>query len=148
VGQAAPVRPGQRHRLPVLPPGADHRTGDRERQAPAWRSWSRSSSGPQVDFLANPDKTNAFIIGTVKQYNTNWTYSTGLANYAIDKMRQDFVNNGSDQTLGNFEVDRVQRLIDIVTPILVGQRQQTKEGLRPKDLYTNEFIDPSIGVAS
>ena len=61
-------------------------------------------------------------------------------------MRQDFVNNGSDRTLGNFEVDRVQRLIDIVTPILIGQRQPTKEGLQPQDLYTNDFIDPSIGV--
>jgi hypothetical protein len=62
-------------------------------------------------------------------------------------MRQDFVNNGADRTIGNFEVGRVQRLIDIVTPILVSQRKPPKPGLQPKDLYTNEFIDPSIGVA-
>jgi hypothetical protein len=61
-------------------------------------------------------------------------------------MRQDFVNNGTDRTIGNFEVGRVQRLIDIVTPILVGQRQPTRAGLQPQDLYTNEFIDPNIGV--
>ena len=77
-----------------------------------------------------------------------WSYSPGLADYAIGKMRQDFVNNGSDGTLGNFEVDRIQRLIDIVTPILVGQRKPPKPGLRPQDLYTNEFIDPSIGVVA
>jgi hypothetical protein len=53
----------------------------------------------QVDFLKNPG-TNGFIIDLIKQYNTDWTYSKGLARYAIDKMRQDFVNNGSDSTIG------------------------------------------------
>jgi hypothetical protein len=37
-------------------------------------------------------------------------------------------------------------MIDLVTPILAGQRQPLKQGLKPSDLYTNEFIDPSIGV--
>ena len=60
-------------------------------------------------------------------------------------MRQDFVNNGTDRTIGNFEVGRIQRLIDIVTPILVGKRGD-QAGLQPQDLYTNEFIDPSIGI--
>ena len=63
-------------------------------------------------------------------------------------MREDFVNNGPDSTLGNFETDRVQRIIDIVTPILVSQRQAPKQGLKPEDLFTNEFVDTSIGVKS
>jgi hypothetical protein len=133
---------------PFYPQALSIRAADKQKLAPCLEKLVPIVQRAQVDFLANPDKTNAFIIDTVKKYNTFWTYSTGLATYAITLMRQDFVNNGSDQTLGNFEVDRVQRLIDIVTPILVGQRQQTKEGLRPQDLYTNEFIDPSIGVAS
>ena len=61
-------------------------------------------------------------------------------------MREDFVNNGSDSTLGNFEPTRVKRIIDIVTPILVAQRAAPKQGLKAEDLYTNEFIDTSIGV--
>jgi hypothetical protein len=102
----------------------------------------------QVDFLADPDKTNEFIVDIVKQYNTDWVYSPGLAKYAIDKMRADFVNNGPDQTLGNFDQARVQRIVDIVTPILTSQRAPAKQGLTANDLFTNEFIDPSIGVAS
>ena len=103
----------------------------------------------QVDFLANPEKTNEFIIKTVKDYNSEfWSYSPGLAAYAIDKMRQDFVNNGADRTIGNFEAGRIQRLIDIVTPILVAQRKPPKAGLQPQDLYTNEFVDPSIGIGA
>ena len=38
-------------------------------------------------------------------------------------------------------------MIDIVIPILAGQRQPLKPSLKPSDLYTNEFIDPGIGVS-
>ena len=133
---------------PFYPQALSIRAGEREQLAPCLEKLVPIVQRAQVDFLQNPDRTNAFIIDLVKQYKTFWTYSTGLADYAIAQMRLDFVNNGSDRTLGNFEVDRVQRLIDIVTPILVGQRQPTKEGLRPQDLYTNDFIDPSIGVTA
>jgi hypothetical protein len=133
---------------PFYPQALSIRAADKAKLAPCLKKLVPIVQRAQVDFLANPDKTNAFIIDTVKKYNTFWTYSTGLAGYAIKEMRLNFVNNGTDQTLGNFEVGRIQRLIDIVTPILVGQRQQTKEGLRPQDLYTNDFIDPSIGVVA
>jgi hypothetical protein len=133
---------------PFYPQALAIRAGDKERLAPCLARLVPIVQRAQVDFLQNPDKTNAFIIELVNAYKDFWTYSSGLASYAIDKMRQDFVNNGPDQTLGNFERGRIQRLIDIVTPILVGQRQPPKPGLRPEDLYTNEFIDPSIGVSS
>jgi hypothetical protein len=131
---------------PFYPQALSIRTADKEKLAPCLKKLVPLVQRAQVDFLANPERTNAFIIKLVKDYNTFWTYSDGLAAYAISKMRQDFVNNGADRTLGNFEVGRIQRLIDIVTPILVGQRHPPRPGLRPQDLYTNEFVDPSVGV--
>ncbi len=133
---------------PFYPQALAIRTADKQRLAPCLRKLVPLVQRAQVDFLANPERTNAFIIKLVKDYNTFWTYSDGLANYAITKMRQDFVNNGADRTLGNFEVDRIQRLIDIVVPILAGQKAPIKAGLKPQDLYTNEFIDPGIGVSA
>jgi hypothetical protein len=133
---------------PFYPQALAIRAGDKQKLAPCLEKLVPIVQRAQVDFLANPDQTNAFIIRTVRAYNTFWTYSPGLARYAIEKMRQDFVNNGTDRTIGNFEVGRIQRLIDIVTPILVGQRQPTRPGLQPQDLYTNEFIDPNIGVVA
>jgi hypothetical protein len=62
-------------------------------------------------------------------------------------MREDFVTNGPDQTLGNFDTARVQRMIEIVTPIFTAQRQPPKANLKPEDVATNEFVDESIGVA-
>ena len=131
---------------PFYPQALSIRTADKQKLAPCLKKLVPLVQRAQVDFLANPERTNAFIIKLVKDYNTFWTYSDGLAAYAISKMRQDFVNNGADRTLGNFEVGRIQRLIDIVTPILIGQRHPPRPGLRPQDLYTNEFVDPGVGV--
>jgi hypothetical protein len=43
---------------------------------------------------------------------------------------------------------RVQRMIEIVTPIFTAQRKPPKAGLRPEDIATTEFIDETVGVAS
>jgi hypothetical protein len=50
--------------------------------------------------------------------------------------------------LGNFDNARIQRMIDIVTPIFTAQRQPPKAGLKPQDIATNEFVDMSIGVGA
>jgi hypothetical protein len=132
---------------PFYPQALSIRPADKAKLAPCLQKLVPIVQRAQVDFLANPDKTNAFVIDLVTRYHDPaWSYDPGLANYAIEQMRLNFVNDGADRTLGNFEVGRVQRLIDIVTPILAGQRQPLKQGLKPSDLYTNEFIDPSIGV--
>jgi hypothetical protein len=55
------------------------------------------------------------------------------------------VGNGPDDTLGNLDVDRVQELFDIVTPIYSQQGFEIPADLKAEDLYTNEFIDESIG---
>jgi hypothetical protein len=132
---------------PFYPQALSIRPADKARLAPCLRKLVPIVQRAQVDFLANPDQTNAFVIDLVKRYaDPAWSYDPGMAAYAIRQMRLNFVNNGFDQTLGNFEVGRIQRMIDIVTPILAGQRAELKQGLKPSDLYTNEFIDPSIGV--
>src|SRR5919109_5507084 len=115
---------------PFYPQELSIRTGDKAALAPCLKKLVPIVQRAQVDFLKSPDKTNQFIIDLVNRYNTDWTYSDGLAGYAIQKMREDFVNNGPDSTLGNFDQARVQRIIDIVTPILVSQRAAPKQGLR------------------
>ena len=74
-------------------------------------------------------------------------YSAGLADYAIAKMREEFVGNGPDQTLGNFDMARVGRMLEIVTPIFTAQRKPPKDGLKAEDIATNDFIDERIGAA-
>jgi len=131
---------------PFYPQALSIRAADKGKLAPCLKKLVPIVQRAQVDYLANPAETNKLVLDLVKQYNTGWVYTEGLANYAIDKMRSDFVKNGSDQTLGNFDNARLQRMIEIVTPIFTAQNQPPKSGLKPEDIATNEFIDPSIGV--
>ncbi|MBN9606174.1 MAG: hypothetical protein J0G30_06145 [Actinomycetales bacterium] len=93
------------------------------------------------------DATNALILELVDQYDTGWVYSQGVADYSFDTQLKDgIVANGPDDTLGNFDADRVKSLFDIVEPIYTAQGIAIADGLTPEDLYTNEFVDPSIGL--
>jgi hypothetical protein len=133
---------------PFYPQALSVRTGDKAKLAPCLKKLVPIVQRAQVDFLANPQQTNQLVLNLVKQYNDGWVYTAGLADYAISKMRSDFVKNGNDQTLGNFDTARVQRMIEIVTPIFTAQNQPPKSGLKPEDIATNEFIDTSIGIRS
>jgi hypothetical protein len=133
---------------PFYPQALSIRTADKAKLAPCLKKLVPLVQQAQVDFLNNPDKTNELLLRLIKEYNTGWVYTPGLASYAMDKMRSDFVTNGPDQTLGNFDTARVQRMIDIVGPIFTAQRQPPKAGLKPQDIATNEFVDMSIGVGA
>jgi len=62
-------------------------------------------------------------------------------------MRQlGIVDNGHDATLGNFDNDRMQHLINIDVPIFAGQHKPIRPNLTPGDVTTNEFIHPSISL--
>ena len=133
---------------PFYPQALSIRTADKQKLAPCLKKLVPLVQHAQIDFLANPDKTNEFVLQLVKEYNTGWVYTPGLASYAITKMRSDFVTNGTDKTLGDFDTARVQRMIGIVGPIFTAQRQPPKAGLKPEDIATNEFVDMSIGIGS
>ena len=132
---------------PFYPQALSIRSADKQKLAPCLRKLVPIVQRAQIDFVNRPKATNDLIISLVRQYhNKFWTYNPGMADFALQQIKADFISDGPDHTLGNFEVGRIQRLIDIVTPILAGQRAPIKDGLKPQDLYTNEFIDPGIGI--
>jgi hypothetical protein len=100
-----------------------------------------------VDYVNDPDETNALIIEAVEKFNNGWVYSQGVADYAVKTMVDDgLVANGPDDTLGNFDMDRVNGLIKKAIPVYKALGQAPKEGLTAEDIVTNEFIDESIGL--
>ena len=54
-------------------------------------------------------------------------------------------SNGSNAYVGDFDEARVQKVIDIDTPLFTASGSAPKAGLKPTDLFTNEFLDKSIG---
>jgi hypothetical protein len=104
----------------------------------------RSTAG----YLSDPTPTNSLIVQLVKDYN-GFPYSPERAAYAVTAMKDNAIlGNGTNRTIGDFDMSRVQRVMDIVRPIFAGQKKPLKAGLKPEDLVTNEFIDTSIGIKS
>jgi hypothetical protein len=125
------------------------RAADKDKLAPCLKKLVPIIQQSSVDFITKPDATNKLVIGAVKDLKDFWTYSDGMAKYAVQTLKDlGLVGNGPDKTLGNIQDSRVQRMIDILTPIYAAQHKEIKAGLKPSDLYTNEFINPAIGLGT
>ena len=56
------------------------------------------------------------------------------------------IANGPDGIMGNFDLDRVNGLIELAVPIYEAQGASPKDGVTADDIVTNQFIDDSIGL--
>jgi hypothetical protein len=102
----------------------------------------------QVDYMTDPTPVNDELLKIVKRFASFWTLSEAGNADAVKKMRDlEIVSNGSNTTLGDFDPARVDQLLTDALPVW---RKANAQGIKPdltgKDLYTNEFIDPSIGL--
>ncbi len=102
-----------------------------------------------VDYLNDPARANAIILDAVDGFGEafGWTYSQGAADFGVATMKADgLVANGSDGTMGSFDIDRVNALIELAVPIYEAQGASPKDGVTADDIVTNQFIDPSISL--
>lgn len=102
----------------------------------------------QVDYMADPEPINDFFLQYVEDMASFWTLSeAGNADAVEVLLEEELVSNGPDDVLGNFDMERIQTLIDESVPIFesVGV-DSIKEGVTAEDIATNEFIDDTIGL--
>lgn len=96
-----------------------------------------------VDFVNDGSRTNAIIIDAVAKFADFWVYDQGVAEYSTRMQKElGLVGNGPDSTLGNFDFDRVDKVLDQMR----NAGLDIPADLKAEDIYTNEFIDPSIGL--
>lgn len=123
------------------------RTEDVTKQADCLKKLVPVVQQATVDYFADPTVANALVVKAVQEFNTGWVYD---AAQAADGTKQQLdlgiVANGPDGTLGSFEESRVQKILDIATPILTDAGTAPAKGLTASDLYTNEFLDPTIAL--
>ena len=99
-----------------------------------------------IDYMNDPVPMNNRILDIVEAQATFWSLSEQLNADAITVMRDlDIVSNGPDGTFGNFDMDRIQTLINQIAPVFSEAGAEVKDGLQAEDIATNEFVDPSIG---
>lgn len=102
----------------------------------------------QVDYMADPQPINDFFLDYVDAMASFWTLSAEGNADAVEVLADEgLVSNGPDDVIGNFDMERVQTLIDESVPIFedVGV-ESMKDGLVAEDIVTNDFIDDTIGL--
>jgi hypothetical protein len=100
-----------------------------------------------IDYVNDPAETNTLILELVEKFETGWVYSQGVADFSVEQQKKlGLVGNGPDDTLGNMDEARVQKIIDELVPIFEAEGTPIKEGLKASDIITNEYVDTSIGL--
>ena len=100
----------------------------------------------EVDYFAKPAATNKLVLDLVTAYNNGWVYTAGAADYSVAEMKKlKLIGNGDNAYMGDMDTARVHKVIDIDTPIFTASNSAPKANLAPSDIFTNEFLDKTIG---
>lgn len=96
-----------------------------------------------IDHITEPARANAIIIDAVEKFADFWVYGEGVAAYSVQTMKDlGLVGNGPNSTLGDFDFGRANELLEQMKSAGLS----VPADLTAEDLYTNEFIDTSIGL--
>lgn len=99
-----------------------------------------------VDYVNAPERANKVVMAAVEAFGADfgWTYTQGAADYGVKTIKADKLVANGPTGMGSFDMDRVNKLIELAVPIYKAQGATPKEGVKAEDIVTNEFIDPSI----
>jgi hypothetical protein len=121
------------------------RPDQKDKLAPCLKKLVPMLQQAQVDFMTNPKAALDLIDKVNEEYKGGWVYSRANAEFAVAQMKKlGIVANGDDKTIANFDMNRINKLLQIDKPIFEGQKKPLKPNLSAADIATNEFIDPSI----
>ena len=124
------------------------RKADLTKKAACWKLLVPLVQQAQVDYMKNPGPVNAKLEQIVTSLNTFWKLSPGGDAYNTAAQRRlGIVSDGPDCTLGNFNLKRLQQVINQVNPIFKAKGLDTiNPDLKAADVATNQFINPKIGL--
>ena len=96
-----------------------------------------------VNFESDPSRADAIIVDAVLKYEDFWVYPPDLAEFSVQAQR-DFglMSNGPDNIVGNMVGERIAKVLDDMR----AAGMDIDPSLTADQLYTNEFIDPNIGL--
>ena len=95
-----------------------------------------------VSYVNSPKRANDIIVDAVTQFADFWTQSDAITAWSVDQQKElGLVGNGPDDTVGNMVADRIQGVIDSMS----AAGMSVPSGLTADDLFTNEYINESIG---
>ena len=130
----------------TYPDSLSIRAGDKDKLAPCLKKLVPIFQQANVDFFKDPSGASKVILDQVKAFNSGDTYDQGTIDAAVKTMLDEkLAGNGSDGATGDFDMDRLQAFFTTATPIFEAEGSTPAKDATPQTLFTNEFIDTSIG---
>ena len=118
------------------------RPGDLEDLRPCLEKLVPIIQQAAVDFNNSPDRANAIIVDAVDKYQDFWVYPPDLAEFSHSAKREfGLIGDGPDDIVGNMVGERIAKVLDDMR----AAGMDIDPSLTADQLYTNEFIDESIG---
>jgi hypothetical protein len=132
---------------PVYPETLTIRPDRKAELAPCLKKLVPIMQRSDAGFAKDPGPTSQFISDLVGKFPKAFPYTKQQADAAAKAMLENqILGNGRNKAIGDFDMDRVKRILAIVTPIFAAQKTPVKAGITPDQLVTNEFIDPGVGM--
>ena len=123
------------------------RSGDFEELTPCLEKLVPVLQQAGVDYFADPAPANALILELVTEFDNGWTYTEGVAEFAVEQQLElGLAGNGTNDTYGDFDDTRLSEFYDKAEVVYTDMGTPPADGFTVDDLYTNEFIDPSIAL--
>jgi hypothetical protein len=129
----------------IYPQGYAVRKGELAKDTPCLKKLVPMIQQAQVSYAKSPLPVNNALVriaNTIKQGPPIEADANAAAVKSMLSLK--IISNGSNATLGDFDLDRVTSTIETLKPIFRAKNQPVPKGLAPKDLVTNKFINKSI----
>ena len=100
-----------------------------------------------ASWLADPTAMDDRIDQMNAEIGDFWQTSKGQDAAAVKAIKDNaLMANDTAGTFGTFDTARVQKMIELLTPVMAKANKPLKSGLAPADLVDNSYVDPSIGI--
>jgi hypothetical protein len=130
---------------PIYPEAMSIRTADQSKLAPCLKKLVPVLQQADVDYVKDPTAANKLIVDLVTKYNNGWVYGDAVAAFGAKQLTAlGLVGNGPSGYAGEMEASRFQKVIDIDTPIFTKGGSAPKSGIKPADLFTNDYLSKSV----
>jgi hypothetical protein len=131
----------------IYPQGLAVRKADLAKDSPCLKLLVPLIQQAQVDYTKNPGPTNDALVKIASQIKDGPPITAAGNADAVEVMKNlKLVGDGPNGTLGDFDMDRVDRTIALLEPIFAARGTQVPAGLKASDIVTNDFIDSSISL--
>lgn len=98
-----------------------------------------------AEYVDDPEPVNQQLLEIADALGSEWPLTQGRIDYAWSIHREEeIIDTGSDDVWGNHDMDKMERILTELGPVIEEQAGVDLSDVQADDLATNRFIDSSV----